>query len=73
VRAERALPAASQPAPANSARNNSQAVDRCAAIDAAIRRIDAITRQPLSIPLAEHCRARRKALMDERFSIACNG
>jgi hypothetical protein len=56
-----------------SARNDSQAVDRCAAIDGAVRQIDAVTRQPLSIPLAEHYRARRKALMDERFSIACNG
>jgi hypothetical protein len=73
VRAERARHAASQPAPVTSARNDSQAVDRCAAIDGAVRQIDAVTRQPLSIPLAEHYRARRKALMDERFSIACNG
>lgn len=73
VRAERARHAASQPLPVTGTRSAPSSDDRCAAIDDAVRRIDAITRQPLSIPQAEHYRARRKALMDERFSIGCNG
>lgn len=73
VRAERARHAASQPVAVTSTRSAPSIDDRCASIDDAVRQIDAITRQPLSIPRAEHYRARRKALMDERFAIACNG
>lgn len=65
--------AASQPVALTSTRSAPSIDDRCAAIDDAVRQIDAITRQPLSIPRAEHYRARRKALMDERFAVACNG
>lgn len=73
VQAERARHAASQPvrSPAASPARTHDA--RCAAIDETVRRIDAATRQPLSIPELEHFRAQRKALMDERFSIPCNG
>jgi hypothetical protein len=73
VRAARARHAASQPVAITSTRRAPSIDDRCAAIDDAVRQIDAITRQPLSIPRAEHYRARRKTLMDERFAIACNG
>lgn len=73
VRAERARHAASQPVPVASARSGLSIDDRCAAIDEAVRQIDTITRQSLSIPQAEYYRARRKALMDERFSLGCNG
>lgn len=73
VRAERAHHAASQPMPVTTDRSAPSIDDRCAAIDDAVRQIDTITRQPLSVPKAEHYRVRRKTLMDERFSIACNG
>lgn len=45
----------------------------CATIDREIQQIDATTRQPLSVPMAEHYRERRRALMDQRFSAGCNG
>lgn len=73
VRTERARHAALQPAPVASARSGLSIVDRCAAIDDAVRQIDTITRQPLSMAQAEYHRAWRKALMDERFSLGCNG
>lgn len=73
VRAERARHAASLPvARADDARGRDER-QRCAAIDTNIQQIDAITRQPLTVPMAEHYRERRRALMDERFSIGCNG
>lgn len=73
VRAERAQHAASLPVAQASRTPAHDERQRCAAIDAGIRQIDAITRQPLTVPMAEHYRARRRALMDERFSIGCNG
>lgn len=45
----------------------------CATIDREIQQIDATTRQPLSVPMAEHYRERRRALMEQRFSAGCNG
>ena len=73
VQAERARHAARQPV-RSAAASPARAHDaRCAAIDETVRRIDAATRQPLGIPELEHFRAQRKALMDERFSIPCNG
>ncbi|HEY9191671.1 MAG TPA: hypothetical protein VIO81_02235, partial [Methyloversatilis sp.] len=73
VRSERARHAASQPEPVAYASGGPSVDDRCAATDQAVRQIDAITRQLLSIPQAEYYRARRKALMDQRFSLGCNG
>jgi hypothetical protein len=73
VRAERAQHAASLPVAQASRTPAPDERQRCAAIDAGIRQIDAITRQPLTVPMAEHYRERRRALMDERFSIGCNG
>lgn len=73
LQAERARHAARQPAPDPAAAPARTHDARCAAIDETVRRIDAATRQPLGIPELEHFRAQRKALMDERFSIPCNG
>lgn len=73
LQAERARHAARQPAPDPAAAPAGTHDARCAAIDETVRRIDAATRQPLGIPELEHFRAQRKALMDERFSIPCNG
>lgn len=73
VRAERAQHAASLPVAQASRSQAHDERQRCAAIDAGIRQIDAIARQPLTVPMAEHYRERRRALMDERFSIGCNG
>ncbi len=73
VRTERARHAALRPVPVASASRGPSIDDSCAAIDEAVRQIDTITHQPLSIPQAEYYRARRKALMDERFSLGCNG
>lgn len=73
VRAERARHAATlTPRTADTARRASTD-DRCTSIDAMVEAIDAATRQPHDVPAAEHFRARRKALMDERFTLGCNG
>lgn len=73
VRAERARHATSLPmAQTDTVPVRDEGV-RCASIDASIRQIDAATRQPLTVPMAESYRAQRRALMDERFSIGCNG
>lgn len=73
LQAERARHATRPPAPGPAAAPARTQDARCAAIDETVRRIDAATRQPLGIPELEHFRAQRKALMDERFSIPCNG
>lgn len=73
VRAERARHAALQPAPAEDIARRPVTRNRCASIDASVMGIDAATRQPHDVPAAEHFRARRKALMDERFTLGCNG
>ncbi|WP_077231409.1 hypothetical protein [Methyloversatilis thermotolerans] len=73
VRAERARNAAPRPMAQVSAVPVRDEGTRCAAIDASIRQIDATTRQALTVPMAEYYRAQRRALMDERFSIGCNG
>lgn len=74
VRAERARHAASRPvARADDRAPASQGGGRCATIDAQIRQIDAATRQPQTVPMAEYYREQRRSLMDERFSLGCNG
>ncbi|HLO92762.1 MAG TPA: DUF4124 domain-containing protein [Burkholderiaceae bacterium] len=73
LQAERAQHVVHQPLPGQAAAPGHTHDARCAAIDETLRRIDSATRQPLGIPELEHFRAQRKALMDERFSIRCNG
>jgi hypothetical protein len=73
VRAERARHAATQPAPSADIARRPSTDNRCASIDDTVKTIDAATRQPHDVPAAEHFRARRKSLMDERFTLGCNG
>ncbi|MDB5807845.1 MAG: hypothetical protein JWN73_5167 [Betaproteobacteria bacterium] len=44
---------------------------RCETIDKEMASIDAITRQPLSASLQDYYRGRRKALLDQKFSLRC--
>jgi len=73
VRAERARHAAAQTAPSADTARRASTDGRCASMDAMVKAIDTATRQPHDVQAAEHFRARRKALMDERFTLGCNG
>lgn len=73
VRAERARHAATQSVPGADFARRPSTDSRCASIDETVKAIDAATRQPHDVPAAEHFRARRRALMDERFTLGCNG
>ncbi|MDP2868859.1 MAG: hypothetical protein Q8O08_08530 [Methyloversatilis sp.] len=73
VRAERARHAATHPAPSTDIARRPSSDNRCASIDETVKAIDAATRQPHDVPAAEHFRARRRSLMDERFTLGCNG
>ncbi|WP_305634148.1 hypothetical protein [Methyloversatilis sp.] len=73
VRAERARHAATQPAPSADIARRPSTDNRCASIDATVKAIDAATRQPHDVPAAERFRAQRRSLMDERFTLGCNG
>jgi hypothetical protein len=73
VRAERARHAASLPVPSAVITRRPSTDNRCASIDATVKAIDAATRQPHDVPAAERFRAQRRSLIDERFTLGCNG